>query len=44
LVYSSAEGDKKSLVIFFDRNKNVQQYTINTSIVKSRTCTEAAVA
>jgi hypothetical protein len=29
LVYSGAEGDKKSLVIFFDRNKIVQQYTIN---------------
>jgi hypothetical protein len=33
LVYSGAEGDKKSLVIFFDRNKIVQQYTINTSKV-----------
>jgi hypothetical protein len=33
LVYSGAEGDKKSLVIFFDRNKIVQQYTINSSKV-----------
>lgn len=33
LVYSGAEGDKKSLVIFFDKHKIVQQYTINSSKV-----------
>jgi hypothetical protein len=33
LVYSGAEGDKKSLVIFFDKRKIVQQYTINSSKV-----------
>jgi hypothetical protein len=33
LVYSGAEGDKKSLVIFFDKRKIVQQYTINNSKV-----------
>jgi len=33
LVYSGAEGDKKSLVIFFDKKRIVQQYTINTSKV-----------
>jgi len=32
-VYSGAEGDKKSLVIFFDRNKIVQQFTVSTSQV-----------
>src|SRR5215475_7452843 len=33
LIYSGAEGDKKSLVIFFDKRKVVQQYTISTSQV-----------
>jgi len=33
LIHSGAEGDKKSLVIFFDRNKVVQQYTISSSKV-----------
>ena len=33
LIHSGAEGDKKSLVIFFDRSKVVQQYTISTSKV-----------
>ena len=33
LVYSGAEGDKKSLVIFFNKSKVVQQYTISTSQV-----------
>ena len=33
LVYSGAEGDKKSLVIFFDKRRVVQQYTINSSKV-----------
>jgi hypothetical protein len=28
-----AEGDKKSLVFFFDKSKVVQQYTISTSKV-----------
>jgi len=32
-IYSGAEGDKKSLVIFFDKRKIVQQYTISTSQV-----------
>ena len=32
-IYSGAEGDKKSLVIFFDRSRVVQQYTISTSKV-----------
>jgi outer membrane protein assembly factor BamE (lipoprotein component of BamABCDE complex) len=32
-IYSGAEGDKKSLVIFFDKRKVVQQYTISTSKV-----------
>lgn len=31
LVHSGAEGDKKSLVIFFDRGKVVQDYTMSTS-------------
>src|SRR5215468_7155819 len=33
LIYSGAEGDKKSLVIFFNKSKVVQQYTISTSQV-----------
>jgi len=33
IIHSGAEGDKKSLVIFFDRRKVVQQYTISTSQV-----------
>ena len=33
LIHSGAEGDKKSLVIFFDKRKVVQQYTINSSKV-----------
>ena len=33
LIYSGAEGDKKSLVIFFDKHKVVQQYTISSSKV-----------
>jgi outer membrane protein assembly factor BamE (lipoprotein component of BamABCDE complex) len=32
-IYSGAEGDKKSLVIFFDRHKIVQQFTVSTSQV-----------
>ena len=31
LVHSGAKGDKKSLVIFFDRAKIVQDYTMSTS-------------
>lgn len=31
LVASGAEGDKKSLVIFFNKSKIVQQYTLSTS-------------
>src|SRR5262245_33627259 len=33
LVYSGSEGDKKSLVILFDKRKVIQQYTISTSQV-----------
>jgi len=33
LVYSGAEGEKKSLVILFDKRKVIQQYTISTSQV-----------
>ena len=32
-IHSGAEGDKKSLVIFFSKNKVVQQYTVSTSKV-----------
>ena len=31
LVHSGAEGDKKGLVIFFDKQKIVQDYTMSTS-------------
>lgn len=34
LIHSGAEGDKKSLVIFFDKHKVVQQYTMSTSKVE----------
>ena len=34
LVHSGAEGDKKSLVVFFDRQKIVQDYTMSTSRVE----------
>jgi outer membrane protein assembly factor BamE (lipoprotein component of BamABCDE complex) len=33
IIYSGSEGDKKSLVIFFDKSKVVQQYTISSSKV-----------
>jgi outer membrane protein assembly factor BamE (lipoprotein component of BamABCDE complex) len=33
VIYSGAEGDKKSLVIFFDKRKIVQQYTVSNSQV-----------
>ena len=33
IIHSGAEGDKKSLVIFFDKKKVVQQYTVSTSQV-----------
>ena len=33
LIHSGAEGDKKSLVIFFDRSKVVRQYTVSSSKV-----------
>jgi hypothetical protein len=33
LVHSGAEGDKKSLVVFFNKSKVVQQYTLSTSKV-----------
>ncbi len=33
VIYSGAEGDKKSLVIFFDKRKIVQQFTVSTSQV-----------
>lgn len=31
LVHSGADGEKKSLVIFFDKQKTVQDYTMSTS-------------
>jgi hypothetical protein len=31
LIHSGAEGDKKALVIFFNKSKIVQQYTLSTS-------------
>ena len=33
LIHSGAEGDKKSLVIFFDKHKIVQQFTVSNSQV-----------
>lgn len=33
MIHSGAEGDKKSLVIFFDKRRIVQQYTMSTSRV-----------
>ena len=33
LIASGAEGDKKSLVIFFDKSKIVRQYTVSSSKV-----------
>ena len=33
LVHSGEEGQKKSLVVFFDRNKVVQDYTMSSSQV-----------
>lgn len=33
VIYSGAEGEKKSLVIFFDKHKVVQQFTVSTSQV-----------
>jgi hypothetical protein len=33
LIHSGAEGDKKSLVVFFNKSKVVQQYTLSTSKV-----------
>jgi outer membrane protein assembly factor BamE (lipoprotein component of BamABCDE complex) len=32
-IHSGAEGDKKSLVIFFDKSKVVRQYTVSSSKV-----------
>ena len=34
LVHSGADGDKKSLVIFFDKGKVVQDFTMSTSKVE----------
>jgi hypothetical protein len=34
LLHSGADGDKKSLVIFFDRAKVVQDYTMSASKVE----------
>jgi hypothetical protein len=31
IVYSGSEGDKKTLVIFFDKQKVLQDYTMSTS-------------
>jgi hypothetical protein len=33
MIHSGAEGDKKSLVIFFDKTKIVRQYTVSSSKV-----------
>ena len=33
LIHSGAEGDKKTLVIFFGKNKVVQQFTLSSSKV-----------
>jgi hypothetical protein len=33
LIHSGAEGDKKTLVFFFDRNKVMQSYTLSNSKV-----------
>ena len=33
LIHSGAEGDKKSIVILFNKNKIVQQYTVSNSRV-----------
>src|SRR5262245_22943710 len=33
LIHSGAEGDKTSLVVFFDKSKVVRQYTISSSKV-----------
>jgi hypothetical protein len=33
LIHSGAEGDKKSLVIFFNKSKIVQQYTLSSAKV-----------
>jgi outer membrane protein assembly factor BamE (lipoprotein component of BamABCDE complex) len=33
LIHSGAAGDKKSLVVFFDKHKVVQQYTVSSSKV-----------
>jgi outer membrane protein assembly factor BamE (lipoprotein component of BamABCDE complex) len=37
LVHSGADGEKKSLVIFFDRGKVVQDYTMSNSKVEVST-------
>jgi hypothetical protein len=34
LVHSGAEGDKKSLVVFFDKAKIVQDFTMSTSRIE----------
>jgi outer membrane protein assembly factor BamE (lipoprotein component of BamABCDE complex) len=31
LIHSGAEGDKKSIVILFNKNKVIQQYTVSSS-------------
>lgn len=33
MVHSGATGEKKTLVVFFDNNKVVQDYTMSTSQV-----------
>jgi outer membrane protein assembly factor BamE (lipoprotein component of BamABCDE complex) len=35
LVHSGAEGDKKTLVVFFDKNKVVQDFTMSTSRINT---------
>jgi hypothetical protein len=35
LVHSGAEGDKKALVVFFDKQKVLQDYTMSTSRINT---------
>jgi outer membrane protein assembly factor BamE (lipoprotein component of BamABCDE complex) len=35
LVHSGAEGDKKTLVVFFDKHKVVQDFTMSTSRINT---------
>jgi hypothetical protein len=35
MVHSGAEGDKKTLVVFFDKQKVVQDFTMSTSRINT---------